>query len=904
MSSNGSVAVVSQGPSGLSGFAIAAGASRTFEFQVMGKGVGSTTLSASASGTAPSGKVQGSASFELNVAAGSPLVVVVSVAPKEVDLTVVPDSAYSDDGEPVQALVRLKNTGSVALDNVHVVDQLVIGYDDHGPAVPVVPLRQHGVPLVGQGDSARPAGDLGSLQPGETSAPITFDLIANGDGGYSVEALATADKPGGGFLHGSGRGSVIVTSPLLDFKAEALDNGGALWGAGVPYTLDVTVEDLSYRKSVVLSPRFQAQGNAQLGPLIGAKDEIPEQTSLGSCQPPQAIQLSPREEKSYKLVVYTSTVGVAEMRNGGGTRSVVVDNTPAALVVNEAGDGVEKALSADDIEMDPDAGTLLEVPLADTGLPPPTSHEQYVPDWRALNMAKGALEGIGAFEWGLFTAIPGLVKLGVAAIPAAVMALWQFEAETWGYVKDDLVLRGTLTTPLDAMIRTISAHAPALASAVATAASQANAELTKYLSGIYTDWYDGNYEAAAEEMSSFATETGLTALSFIPSVATCMMARSTKFLSALNDARAGAFAKASEAVGALTGVVSASQAAAKIAELTLGMEMSFKQLSQLYGLTEEQVNFLRNFARDNKVIITVRSRAASSIKWLSEGAVLKPEQIKIKSVSWLDTFVLGYRESDIGRVILRQPITPQQLAANLAAKGVQGGTPTYKAAFKLLAQRVFEFDHAPGGFAPGSGGYYKDLEEAAKLEKMELRWNLADNSVNPSVAENGYTTYGFRLYDEGGGNLVPQYFVEGAGPCIPPACMGGGWRAVTGDVDFLSMTDAEGRGLPEAVRVGLYEQLSGNNPINMLHPAADTWTLLDASGDLGEQFWFDAKQNEFNRAGNVPQFAPDGALPRVVKFNPKASYFDSANDYRVGFDAGYEGPLVDTRPVQGPAPPP
>jgi hypothetical protein len=83
----------------------------------------------------------------------------------------------------------------------------------------------------------------------------------------------------------------------------------------------------------------------------------------------------------------------------------------------------------------------------------------------------------------------------------------------------------------------------------------------------------------------------------------------------------------------------------------------------------------------------------------------------------------------------------------------------------------------------------------------------------------------------------------------------------------------------------------------MLHPAADTWTS-------GPEFWFEAKQNEFNRAGPVPQFAPDGALPRVVEFNPKASYFDSADDYRVGFTEGYEGPMIDLRPEQGPALPP
>jgi hypothetical protein len=901
VSSNGSVAVISAVPAGLDNFDLAAGKSRTFEFGVKGTGVGVTTLNASVSGTADSGPVTASTSFTLPVLAGSPLVVIVKLTPKDVHLDVVPDSADSEDGEPLQAMVQLKNGGKSTLDNVHVIDKLVIGYNDGDPKLAVVPLRQHGGPTLSQGGQSQPAADLGSLQPGEISRPITFDLIANGDGGYSVEALATADKPGGGYLHASGEGSVTVTSPMLSFDAENPDELGGLWGAGVPYTVDVTVQDLSYRKSVVLLPHFQASGNAQLGPLVGADAAIPDAGSVSSCQPPQAIQLSPREKEEYKLVVYTSSAAVTEMgKTGGGTRSTVIDGLPIAFVVNDDGDGVGKQLETDDVDMDPDAGTRLDVSLQDRGLPT-YSQEDYSAGWATFNIAKGALEGVGAFEWGLVTGLYSLVRLGISAIPTSVLYLWQFESEGWEYLKENpsllLTLDGLVVAPLKAMAE----HATALVETVGKAAGQVNTQLTNYLSRIYADWYGGNWAAAAEEMSSSTVEVGLNAASFIPSfipaVAGCIMARSSKFLGALNDARAAAFATASEKVGSLAGLVSWTTAASKIADLALGMELSFKQLAQLYGLTEDQVNFLRNFAKENKVIITVRSRAAQSITWLKEGAVLKPEQIKIKSVSWLDTLVLGYRKSDLGRVILRTPITPQQLASNLAAQGINGSSSTYKAAFKLLAQRVFEYDHAPGGFVSGSGGYYKDLVEAAEQKKMILRWNLADNSVNPNVAENGYTKYDFRLYDEGDGNLVPQFFVEGKGPCIPPACLGGGWRSVTGDVDFLSMTDVDGRGLPAAIRVSLYEKLAGNNPINMLHPAADTWTS-------GPEFWFEAKQNEFNRAGPVPQFAPDGALPRVVEFNPKASYFDSADDYRVGFTEGYEGPMIDLRPEQGPALPP
>jgi hypothetical protein len=37
-------------------------------------------------------------------------------------------------------------------------------------------------------------------------------------------------------------------------------------------------------------------------------------------------------------------------------------------------------------------------------------------------------------------------------------------------------------------------------------------------------------------------------------------------------------------------------------------------------------------------------------------------------------------------------------------------------------------------------------------------------------------------------------------------------------------------------------------------------------------------------------------MPTAVKYNPNASYFDSADNYRVGFFGGYEGPLISEAP--------
>ncbi len=80
----------------------------------------------------------------------------------------------------------------------------------------------------------------------------------------------------------------------------------------------------------------------------------------------------------------------------------------------------------------------------------------------------------------------------------------------------------------------------------------------------------------------------------------------------------------------------------------------------------------------------------------------------------------------------------------------------------------------------------------------------------------------------------------------------------------------------------------------MLHPAADTWTQNGS-------FWFATKANEFNRAGVVPEFAPDGGV-RAVKFDPKLWHFKSADDYRPYFDGSYLSPPL-TRAQVGPLKP-
>ncbi len=292
------------------------------------------------------------------------------------------------------------------------------------------------------------------------------------------------------------------------------------------------------------------------------------------------------------------------------------------------------------------------------------------------------------------------------------------------------------------------------------------------------DESSGNYYAAIQEYGKEGTEiTGNLVL------ASGILTRLPAAAEALNAIKQASYVKVGETLNVIADGVGAREALAALKQAVPGYEFLTADLRKFYGLSENQVAYLRGFAKENKLIITLRSRAEESIKWLNEGAVLKPEQIKIKTVSIDDINYLGYRKGDLGRVVVRRPPSNAELPRSLRAKGIGPQDPEWTTAFKRLKDRTTEYNHPAY-----DQGYVKYLEDGAKNDELTLRWNLQQNSVDSSVLPNGYTKYGMRLLDEGGGNRVLQFCVD------TPPCRAGspGWRSVTGDVDFLSIMHADG----------------------------------------------------------------------------------------------------------------
>jgi hypothetical protein len=195
----------------------------------------------------------------------------------------------------------------------------------------------------------------------------------------------------------------------------------------------------------------------------------------------------------------------------------------------------------------------------------------------------------------------------------------------------------------------------------------------------------------------------------------------------------------------------------------------------------------------------------------------------------------------------------------LRAAGFSSADGTWDAAMTRLAAREKERK------------YIEPLEALARKGEVTMHFNLAGNVMDPAALDAVATTYRFRLAAGPGGDKIPQFFVSGR------------WRSITGDVDFLQITHANGKPLNVAERADVYRTFS-SSPVGMLHGESATW-----QDSASQEFSFPAKINEFVRAGTVIQFGPDGEA-RAVQFVKDVSAFKDPTNYYVQWKGGFALP--------------
>lgn len=781
-----------------------------------------------------------------------------------------------DDGKletrTVTLMAKIKNTGQKTVESVtpQAPQYAAVG----GANTAKIPLKLLKGPT--------PQGGR-DIAPGKTIV-ATYELEISGDGTYDIQVLAVGGITGVGRVSGVGTARLTVGSPVLVVTSELgrevhSPDAPKLIRAGTVFTVKMKLQNISYTHAIGVYPMTpELEGNAADGHVETAGLPIQNPSLTAPPQPSEAFILAPRTTREVEIVVRT-TATYADLEPPAvdpqavipkyGTRAIVHIPTPevADLGTDES---VLGNIADRDIKVLGDKEYTVGIDDRDFRTPPPESNWAATSAYFALGAFQGLWNLTGGVAVAVFKDVPLLLAKGIINVPSAVITYANLEAQLWDSIKDDPVQRAVFLTGVGSLALLAYKNAPTLAGNVADFYKKVDQQVLQHYTALANDESSGNYYAAIQEEAQEGTEAGGNLV-----LATGLLTRLPAAAAALNEIKQASYVRVGEALNAFADGVGARDALTALKEAVPGYEFLTTDLRKFYGLSDTQVAYLRGFAQRNRLIITLRSRAEESLKWLNEGAVLKPEQIKIKTVSIDDINYLGYRMSDLGRVVIRDPPTPTELAAYLRDKGIAPDSAEWNTAFKRRLDRSHEWNHAAY-----DQGYVKYLEDAAAKGEIDLRWNLSANSVDPSVLPNGYTKYGVRLLDEGGGNRVVQFCVD----TLPCAASSPGWRSVTGDVDFLSIVNADGSPLSAFQRIAVYRQIA-KSPVGMLHPAADTWTLIKQGGR--QIFDFPVKVNEFVRGGTVAQFGPDG-LVRAVTFNKALSAFTNADSYRIFWNGGYQ----------------
>jgi hypothetical protein len=108
----------------------------------------------------------------------------------------------------------------------------------------------------------------------------------------------------------------------------------------------------------------------------------------------------------------------------------------------------------------------------------------------------------------------------------------------------------------------------------------------------------------------------------------------------------------------------------------------------------------------------------------------------------------------------------------------------------------------------------------------------------------------------------------------------GTWKVVTGDLDLVSMTNADASPLSDQYYVNYLEELGQTSVANQ-HPTTSTWYSQTNDGDI----LFDPNKGFSDKAKYMYadkccllQVGADG-VPRAVMLDLKGSWFTSKNDF-------------------------
>jgi uncharacterized membrane protein len=784
----------------------------------------------------------------------SPLRVTVTAKPGKVDIKQTRDGPVPVD---VEVDVAVKNLGDVPVDTVELPEKLTLGWD--GPA----PVQGFPVTQTKLSPGAR---QLGTIAPGETKHG-KYVLRVTADGKLTLDALVLGDA-GGQTVPGFGTGKLSSDTQVLALSADmgaqvrSLTQPGMIT-AGTPFLVNVTLENRSFYRRILIDPIYaELEGNASDGHLQ-ERDVLPTASSptgsLDEVLPSQYLVLPPGDRREYVAVVRTSASDSFEDEGGGGgTRATVSFEPPIVSSLSDTNEVTE--LPSDRVAVTA-GSTPFAVSIDDAA--PPVAPFNYVD--AALYVGKGSIWGLWRFTWGTFRGVvwdlPSLAVRSALNVPSATFNAIDRTVQLWRALEKDPVAKAQYINAVADRTATVFEEAPWLIAGAPNALFNAasNAVGTR-MTNLSKEWEAGDWRGALTEFSAGSTQgVGEVALLLGPGV----LARFPAAAARWQTTKAALYLKASQKLA----TVLKKAESAKVALSALrgivkpGMAFTQKHMTRLFGVGAKESTRIAIYAKAKKLSIVLRSRAAQSIKFIESGkAVLKPYWIKTKNVSHIDAEFLGYYADDIGKVVIRRPLKRAAVEKALAKRGVKKGSPRYVEVIERHDTRIEEY-----------ATEFREMAKWDEAKSVKGKWPWEDNGVDPRLQADETSRYGFRLvHDKARNQYVPEIKIKNR------------WKFITGDIDLIAITKANGRHLSEAEHVAVLKDL--RRLMGAQHPESATWIK-------GGKFWFAAKRSYLRNDGEccLAQYGPDGKI-RAVEFNEKLS--DPQNwkpkNYRIIWRGGYQ----------------
>jgi hypothetical protein len=787
----------------------------------------------------------------------NPLEVTVGVTPSPIDVKQTPDGP---EVQKAAATLKIKNVSGGPIENVKLPAELQISWHEPPPTSNGLPIKQVGAP---------PSLELGTIAPGETKE-VEYKLQVEGDGDFDIQALVSGSEEGQ-TVNGLGETTIEPTSQLLIFKAALgakvnSQTHPGLIKAGTHFLVNVHLENRSYIHRLQVDPiEPELSGNALGGEVVpaGASTAFNPTGAESEVNDSPVMVLKPRESKEVIVVVGTSASDpfATQGGGGGGTRATVKFGAPHIATVNETDEPTEA--DPNRVVMAPDSEELPPISIDDSAPePPPFSLTEAT--W---SVGKGVLYGLWGATYGTVRGIFDLAALaakGVYNVGTGTLDGIDHMVELWTATENDPAARQALMQSIQAKVEAAYAEAPWLLPKVAGQLYNAvNGAVGEYFSKVSKAWYAGDWREALTDVAD--TGTNVAALAFGPAalkVAAGTLTRLAPVADAWAAGLSAKFTKIGEGLQAATKVIEpATNALRALADVIPGYPYTIRELATFFGVDAKEADWLSEFVKAKKISVVFRSRAEESIAWLKKGAMLKPYWVKAKTVSWLDVQYLGYKAEDVGRVVMRKPPEFGWLTKELAAQGVEDGTPEYTEVIERWQTREKNFKKELG-----------EMQKWNEQKDIKGKWPWKDNGVNPNVQADEEFKYGFRLRKDPyqRDTFVPEIFNPETKK----------WGSITGDIDLIAITKADGSALSDAEHVQILKELR-NSPLGSQHPESATWTK-------DGKFWFDAKKS-YLVDEDLVQAGPDGVF-RAVKFNEKLSDPESWTKlaYRIFWEGGYK----------------